>query len=69
MRLFVFVDYSLLFAVCVQLAKDPNHKDVQGREFGILIFSIDIAASLGPQLKQRKFQCVIVDESHMIKVR
>ena len=34
---------------------------------GVFIISYDMASSLAAELKKRKFQCVIVDESHCIK--
>jgi len=49
------------------LSKDPDHKDVQGRTFGIVIISYDIATALGDELKKAKYRCVIVDESHALK--
>jgi hypothetical protein len=36
----------------VQLSKDVDHKHVQGRNFGIVIMSYDIATALGEQLKK-----------------
>jgi hypothetical protein len=36
----------------VQLSKDVDHKHVQGRSFGIVIMSYDIATALGEQLKK-----------------
>lgn len=55
--------------ISVIMSKKQGEQElaVDNKESGVFIISYDLATSLAVELKKRKFQCVICDESHCIK--